>query len=225
MTNEIVFIIHTLIIILLSLGALRIGEHALIALLCLLGVLSNLLIVKQVTLFGFAVTCSDVYAVGSILCLNLLQEYFGKKKAFQAIWASFFCLVVFLAMSQLHLWYTPNLFDITQEHYQAILGIMPRITIASIISYLTVQLIDTGVYSLLQTSFLGKFFTLRTIISLVFSQTLDTVLFSFLGLYGIVGSITHIIIVSLAVKLLIIGLSAPLIGLTKKMIQRNTENL
>ncbi len=217
MINEAIFIIHTIITILFCFMALKLGEHALIATLCLLGVLSNVLIAKQIALFGFEVTCSDVYAVGSILCLNLLQEYFGKTKAMQAIWASFFCLVVFLAMSQLHLWYAPNLFDTTQTHYQAILSIMPRITIASIISYLTVQFVDTRAFSLLQTLFTGKFFTLRTVISLVFSQVLDTVLFSFLGLYGIVGSIGHIIIVSLAVKLLIIGLSAPLIGLSRKL--------
>lgn len=224
MINEALFITHTIITILLSIGALRLGEHALIATLCLFGILSNIFVAKQMTLFGFAVTCSDVYAVGSILCLNILQEYFGKTKAMKAIWASLFCLVVFLTMSQLHLWYLPNHFDTTQEHYQALLNIMPRITIASITSYLAVQCIDTRIFAWLQTLFLGKFFTLRTVISLVFSQTIDTVLFSFLGLYGIAGSVTQIIIVSLVVKLLVIGLSTPLIGFTKKIFPRNAES-
>jgi hypothetical protein len=222
MSNELIFIIHTLITIFFCLGALRLGKHALIATLCLLGVLSNVFIAKQIMLFGFAVTCSDVYAVGGILCLNLLQEFCGREIITRTIWTSFFCLLVFLVMSQLHLWYIPNGFDTAQEHYGALFGIMPRIACASIVSYITVQFVDARIFSLLQRLLLGKFFTVRTIISLVVSQALDTVLFSFLGLYGIVGSVWQIIFVSLVVKLMVIGVSAPLIGVTKYVLNRRT---
>lgn len=223
MINEVLFALHTLITFGFSLGALILGEHALIATLCLFGVLSNIFIVKQITLFGWAVTCSDVYAVGSILCLNLLQEYFGKERIFRAILASFWCIIIFFVMSQLHLWYQPNHFDTAHQHYQALMSIMPRITSASMISYFIVQLIDAYFFALLKKLFCNKFFTLRTIISLILSQTLDTILFSLLGLYGIVESTLHIIIVSLTVKLLIIGLSAPLIGAIKKIITLKTR--
>jgi len=225
MKNELLFVMHTLITILFCLGALRLGKYALIAMLCLLGVLSNVFIAKQIMLCGFAVTCSDVYAVGGILCLNLLQEFFGREIITKTIWTSFFCLLVFLVMSQLHLWYQPNGFDSAHEHYQALFGFMPRIACASIISYITVQLLDVRIFSLLQRLFLGKFFTLRAVISLILSQTLDTVLFSFLGLYCIVGSISQVIIVSLIVKLMIIGLSTPLISLTKKLIPRSPSGV
>ena len=219
--NEVIFILHTFTTIFLGIGALKLGQQALIALVCLLGVLSNIFIAKQVTLFGCAVTCSDAYAVGSILCLNFLQEYFGREKVPQAIWASFFCLMVFLIMSQLHLWYLPNHFDTAQPHYQMLLSIMPRITLASLTSYLTVQVMDMCMFAWLQRLLHGKFFTLRITLSLILSQTLDTVFFSFLGLYGIVGSVLQVIIVSLAVKLLIIALSTPLISLTKRVIKTN----
>jgi uncharacterized integral membrane protein (TIGR00697 family) len=219
MFNEIIFIIHTLIIVILSISALRLGCQALVATLSLFSVLSNMFIAKQIMFFGFSVTCCDVYAVGSILCLNILQEFFGKKNAFRAILTSFFCLIIFLLMSQLHLWYLQNTFDTTQHHYQAILSIMPRITAASIFSYLVVQILDTHIFSLLKKICAGRLFTLRTSLSLVFSQTLDTVLFSVLGLYGNVASITHVIIVSLAIKLLIIAMSTPLIGIAKNVMR------
>ena len=217
MQNEIVFIAHTIITIGFCIGALKLGKHALIAMLCLLGVMSNIFIAKQIMLFGFNVTCSDVYAVGGILCLNLLQEFFGRELITKTIWTSFFCLFVFLVMSQLHLWYLPNYFDTAHAHYQALFGFMPRIASASLASYLTVQFIDIQIFSLLQRIFLGKFFTVRAVISLVFSQMLDTVFFSFLGLYGIVGSIWQVIVVSLIVKLLVIVMSAPLISFAKRL--------
>ncbi len=220
MINEAFFVAHTLATIFFCLGALKLGKNTLIATLCLFGVLSNLFIAKQITLFGFDVTCSDVYAVGGILCLNLIQEFFGKERIVKTIWASFFCLLLFLVMSQLHIWYTPNHFDTAHVHYNAILSLMPRIAAASITTYLIVQLVDARVFSLLQKRFLGKFFALRTALSLTLSQTLDTILFSFLGLYGIVGSLLHIIVVSLIIKFCIIGLSIPLIGLAKKIVPK-----
>lgn len=224
MQNEIIFLLHIFITIIFCIGALKLGKHALIAMLCLLGVMSNIFIAKQITLFGCAVTCADVYAVGGILSLNLLQEFFGQSIAKKTIVSSFFCLLVFLIMSQFHLWYVPNYSDTAMPHYQALFGFMPRIAFASLISYGVVQYCDAQIFSLLQKIFAGKFFTVRTIISLVISQALDTLLFSFIGLYGIVESVAQIIIVSLAIKLIIIFLSAPLISLTKKLVQPGTCN-
>ncbi|KKQ49546.1 MAG: hypothetical protein US69_C0004G0030 [candidate division TM6 bacterium GW2011_GWF2_38_10] len=220
MINEIIFFFHLVGIIVLTGAALWLGELALGALLCLLGVLSNVFVAKQIMLFGWAVTCSDVYAVGCIFCLNLIQEFFGRVQARRVIITSFFCLAVFLFMSQMHLVYVPNQFDVTHAHYAMIFGIMPRITLASLMSYVSVQYFDTFVFSLLSGWFCGRFFGLRMVISLIVSQLLDTVLFSVMGLYGIVASIGHVIIVSLAIKLIIIFCSAPLICFVKSLYAR-----
>jgi uncharacterized integral membrane protein (TIGR00697 family) len=47
-------------------------------------------------------------------------------------------------------------------------------------------------------------FAWRAAIALVFSQFLDTVLFSFAGLYGIVESILDIMVMSFFIKLVVI---------------------
>ena len=59
--------------------------------------------IKQIDLFGFSVTCSDVFAIGGILSLNLLQEYFGKEAASRAVKVSLLALLFFAVMSQVHL--------------------------------------------------------------------------------------------------------------------------
>ncbi len=56
-------------------------------------------------------------------------------------------------------------------------------------------------------------------ISLFLSQTLDTALFSFLGLYGLVASVIDIMIVSLLAKWVAIGCSASLIALARRLIK------
>lgn len=219
--NELIFILHTFFIAAITLGALYLGKQALITLICFLGVFSNLLVVKQMTLFGFDVTCSDVFAVGGLLGLNLAQEYFGKACAQKIILLNFYMLVVYLAVTQFHLWYTPNNFDEAHMHFDALFSVMPRIIIASIGVYVFVQFLDTYLYGFLNRFFTGRYLVLRSMISLLVSQLLDTILFSITALYGIVGSVTHIIIVSYAIKVICIIITLPVIALAQRFIRKN----
>ena len=71
--NELIFLFH-LVISLIFLGlAIRLGKIALGLYIGLSGVLANLFVVKQVQLFGLNATASDVFVIGGILGLNLLQ--------------------------------------------------------------------------------------------------------------------------------------------------------
>ena len=79
--NELLFFIHVFLVVSFVMGALRLGKAALIALSAVQAVLANLFVVKQIDLFGFSITCSDVFAVGGILSINLIQEFFGKEAA------------------------------------------------------------------------------------------------------------------------------------------------
>ncbi|MBU6446498.1 MAG: queuosine precursor transporter, partial [Verrucomicrobia bacterium] len=111
--NELIFFLHIWIVLAFALGALRLGQAALTAFIGLQGVLANLLVVKQMSLFGLTVTCSDVFSIGGILSLNLLQEYFGKDAAKRAVNISLGALLFFALMSQIHLFYQPAPFDAT----------------------------------------------------------------------------------------------------------------
>jgi uncharacterized PurR-regulated membrane protein YhhQ (DUF165 family) len=57
-------------------------------------------------------------------------------------------------------------------------------------------------------------------LSLSLSQFLDTVLFSMLGLYGIVSAITEIILVSYSIKLLAIANTLPWSLMNKRLFLR-----
>lgn len=221
--NEVIFVFHTIFIALTILGALYLGKHALIGVICFLGVFSNLLVIKQMTFFGFDVTCSDVFAVGALLGLNLAQEYFGSSWAKKTIILNFYMMLVYLIVSQFHLWYIPNQFDSTHLHFDAIFSTMPRITIASISVYVLVQLFDTQLYGFLHRLCKGRYLVGRSMISLLVSQLLDTVLFSFAALYGTVGSVTHIIIVSYVIKIACIIIAVPFVALAQCLIRKKSS--
>lgn len=200
--NELIFFGHIFSVVFLTFMALRIGRDALIVLTVLLAMLANFFVLKQMLLFGWNVTCSDVFAVGSILSLNLLQEHFGKETATRTTTLCFFGMAFFGLMSKIHLLYTPSPSDYSQLSYLTLLSPTPRLLLASLLSFYLVQRFDVFFFAFLRKRYLG--WRWRQILSLVTSQLLDTLLFSFLGLYGLVDSLTSILVVSFLIKVMVI---------------------
>lgn len=223
MQNLIILFLHVTTICGLTLFTLRLGREWMLAWLALLAVAMNLFVLKQITLFGLNVTSSDALAVGYLLGLNLIQEFFGSHYARKCVWISFFIACSFVLLSQIHLLYVPNPYDLAHSHFMFLFHPMPRIILASLFTFCVIQLIDLKFFGFLRKKTHGKYLTARTTLALGVSQTLDTLLFSFLGLYGLVASIEHIILLSLAVKGIVIVLSAPFISISKKMIAYGTQ--
>ena len=213
--NEILFLTHILLVLVFLGAAVRLGKEALIAFVSLTGVLANLFVVKQTMLFGLHVTCSDVCAIGGILGLNRLQALFGAPAAKRAVTASLLALLFFASMSQMHLLYSPSAFDGTHGAFAKILDSSPRIIGASIVVYYVVQRFDVLFFGYLKRVFSNL--ALRLLASLFVSQAIDTILFSFLGLYGIVESLFDIILVSYIVKCSVIACGGPIAALFKRI--------
>lgn len=213
--NELLFFGHVFLVVGFLFAALKRGSAALTALIALQAVFANLFVVKQMLFFGLEVTCSDVYAIGGLLALNVLQEFFGKEAAKKAIGISFLASVFFAVMAQVHLLYAPSSFDQTHGAFAQIFSSTPRIVFASMGVYWLVQQFDLRFFGWLQTKFSAL--PLRLGVSLMISQTLDTILFSFFGLYGLVSSLLGIILVSLLTKWLAIGCSVPFSTFLKKI--------
>ena len=120
--NECVFFLHIFLLVSFVLVSLKLGKETLIACFAVQIILANLFVTKQIACFGLQVTCTDVYTIGALFSLNLLQEYFGKGCAKKTIWTVFFLLFFFIAMSQIHLGYIPSKYDLMHLSFKAILG-------------------------------------------------------------------------------------------------------
>ena len=213
--SELIFVLHAIIIAIFAILSLILGQSMLTAFICIQCILANLFVLKQTTLFTFTTTCADTFTIGAIFGLNLLQEYFGKESAKKAIWSNFLLLIFYTIMSQIHLAYTPTIQDITQMHFMPLLSIMPRITIASFVVYLFTQILDYHLYGFFKRICHNKFLILRNYASIAICQLIDTVLFSFLGLYGIVDDIMSIIVVSYLIKLVAIFMTTPFVAFSR----------
>ena len=204
MINELIFFIQIFLIVGFALVAFKLGKEALVAWVAIQPLIANLFVLKQITLFGLDVTASDAFIIGSLLGLNFLQEYFNREEANRATRICFFFMLFFALVSQLHLIYQPNAYDTSQSAFLTLLTPSPRLLIASMSVFFIVQQMDIRFFAFLKKILPQVSFAWRAAIALVFSQFLDTVLFSFAGLYGIVESILDIMVMSFFIKLVVI---------------------
>lgn len=167
------------------------GQEGLIAWIALCAVLANLLVLKQITLFGLNATASDIFAVSGLLGLTLLQKEGGEAIARKAIQITLMSLLFFCCMGYLHLWYEPSQYDTMQSTYETLLSPAPRLLVASLIAYHCSQwtnllLIRAGAYPIL---------------AMLSAQWVDTILFAIIGLMGQMGALWEVILVGYLIKI------------------------
>lgn len=211
MFNFFLLILHIAIVSSISLFTLRLCKEAVAMWLGLLAIAMNLFVLKQIPLLGLHVTASEALCVGYLLTLNLIQEFYGKKFARQMVKLTFFIMLFFVILSRIHLLYEG-------EPNHDLFSPLPRLYFASLVSFFTVQFFDISLFSFLRNKLSGRFLTIRTTVSLLLSQTLDTVLFTFIGLWGIVDNPGDVILFSLIIKSLIIFLNAPFVSISKRIV-------
>jgi len=201
--NEIIFASHLAAILVISYITRRLGLVALTCFVVLQSLLANLFVLKQIVLFGYEVTCSDVFSVGAIVALNLLQEDFDAAASRRAVLLSFFFMIFFVLMSWIHLLYAPSGQDYMHSAYSQILSFAPRLMFASICTTVIAQGVDVRLFSSMKMLAPKASLFFRSGITVFISQGLDTLLFTFLGLYGLVASPWNIFFISYAIKMFI----------------------
>jgi len=217
--NNLIFILHTIIISLITIISSRLGEKFITSTLVIFGILANLFVLKQIDLFSMQVTSSDVFIVGISLGLNLIQDQFDQKTAQKTVWISFWGLLIYTILSQFQIWYIPNQLDCTNLHFVNLLSLAPRLTVASLISYLISQTIDVKLYAYLKDKLANQPGLIRNYLSIAISQLADTIIFSLIGLSGLNYNLFHIILFSYTIKLFAITISTITISGLKKIIK------
>ena len=206
MINEIVFVLQVAAVVASVRGAKRLGKEAVMTLATLLAVFANVFVLKQIDLLGWTVTCSDAYVIGHLMCLNLLQQLHGKESAQKTITLSFSAMLIFAILSQIHLLFSPSPFDKANGHYLALLDVAPRLLTASLATFYCMQRLDLFLFGKIRKVLPRFSWKARSAVSLIISQGFDTLLFTLLGLYGVVENWVSIFWMSFAVKCTAIGL-------------------
>ncbi|EKD93146.1 MAG: hypothetical protein ACD_28C00227G0001 [uncultured bacterium] len=116
---------------------------------------------------------------------DVLTEVYGYARSRRVIWIGFggLLLAMLTIMVVQKLPASPDWPG--QEAYNAILGLTPRIMIASLIAYCAGEFSNSYLLAKLKLKTKGKFLWLRTISSTLVGQGIDTLLFVFIAFYGV----------------------------------------
>ncbi len=182
MSNELLFIIQTIIGLAFTLVAFSMGRNWLYGYIAVCIVLANIFVTKQITLFGIPATGGNVLYGSIFLATDLLAEHFGKREARQAILLGFGAALFYLIMSQFILKFSPSPDDWgAAEGMATIFDFAPAIVLASLMAYLILQFHDIWAFHWIREKTGGRYLWLRNNGSTWVSQLFDSVVFSILA--------------------------------------------
>lgn len=157
---------------------------------CLL--LSNLVAGKLTSVFGMTLPAAVILFPLTYILGDIITEVYGFRKARTAIWLGFsanaFAVLVYMAVIALP---HPDFWH-GQEAYRTVLGTTPRIFAASLAGYLFGEFSNAVILSRLKVRTNGRMLWLRTILSTIVGEALDTIIFITISFAGIIDSGTLI---------------------------------
>lgn len=152
-------------------------------------ILANIQVVLLVDLFGFGTTLGNILYAGGFLVTDILAENYGRKEAQRAVYLGFFSLIAMTLIMQIAVSFTPSNIEegiITFNGVKRVFDFMPRIVIASLISYLISQTHDIWAYEFWKKKYSEpKHIWIRNNASTMVSQLIDNACFTLIAFYGV----------------------------------------
>ncbi len=116
---------------------------------------------------------------------DILTEVYGYQKARRIIWLGFFCLILAALTFALVQYLPPAQNWPNQPAYEAILGFVPRLVMASMVAYFLGEFANSYILAKMKIYSQGKRLWARTIGSTIFGQLADSAVFSLIAFYGV----------------------------------------
>ena len=153
---------------------------------CVCLITANVLETKQISLGVFNITGGLIVFPVSYIINDCVCEVWGYRKARLLIWLGFamnFLFVLFGAIADAipgaPYWHN-------DEGFHAVFGLAPRIAAASFVAFLVGSFVNAYVMSRMKINSDGHNFSLRAILSTIFGEGADSLIFFPLALYGVV---------------------------------------
>ncbi len=184
--------------------------------------ISNIITVKTINVFGLIFTAADMLFPITYILNDIFTEVYGFNKAKLVIWLSFFCNLVMVTIFGVSIWLPADESFTLQNDFVNILGSTPRILIASFISFLVGNFTNAMVLSKIKIKTKGKYLALRTIVSTLIGEGLDTILFvpivfiGVLNLQEIFSLILNIYVLKVLVEVVLTPITYKVVNLIKK---------
>lgn len=169
---------------------------------CVCLIVANLVEIKTVS-FGFlTVTAGMVVFPVSYIINDCLVEVYGFRKARMVIWLGFLMNLLVTILLQLAIVLPGDGSWDGQDAMVAIYGGVPRILVASFLAFICGSMVNAWVMSRMKLSSQGRYFSIRAIVSTLWGEGVDSVIFFPIAFGGVLpwSTILHLIIAQALLK-------------------------
>lgn len=147
---------------------------------------ANLLGTKQIALGPISVTGGLLIFPVSYIINDCVCEVWGYNRARLLIWLGFFMNFFFVAVCALCDAIPGAPYWDNDAGFHAIFGLAPRIALASFLAFVAGSFINAYVMSRMKVMSQGRHFSLRAILSTIFGESADSLIFFPLAFYGVI---------------------------------------
>ena len=152
---------------------------------CVCLVAANLLETKVVQLGPISITAGLLVFPISYIIIDCIAEVWGFRKARLIIWMGFLMNFMVVALGQIAVALPAAPFWEGEESFNFVFGMAPRIAVASLLAFFVGSFINAYVMSRLKIASHGKNFSGRAILSTVFGDSADSLIFFPLAFGGL----------------------------------------
>lgn len=146
--------------------------------------LANVIVPKQITLFGIDVTLGNIMFSSTYLCTDILSETEGFKASKRAVNIGLLSACFYIAFTQVSKWFIPNTYDYTQTAIETLFTLSARVTVASVVMFFIANVCDVYLFEFIK-KICPKHLWLRNNISTITCNCLENFAFTFCGFLGV----------------------------------------
>ena len=189
-------------------------------------VLANWFDPRLINIIGFDTDAGTLIFPFTFLLSDLITEVYGFKYARRAIWCGFLFNALFIIYGQVVIHMPSPHYSTNNEMFDAILATNIRIILASGISYLISEPLNSLIMAKLKIKMHGCYLGIRFISSTIVASGSDSLIFGVIAFYGTMNNMNlfSLILTMWLIKLIIEVLGLPIsIRLSKKL--KESEHL
>lgn len=193
---------------------------------CICIVVANLVEIKTIDAGWFTITAGLVIFPVSYIINDCIVEVYGFAKARLVIWLGFISSLFVAIMLQVAIWLPGGSQWMSQQAMEQIYGQVPRIMAASFTAFLSGSMINAYVMSRLKRTMPGAGFSFRAIVSTLWGESVDSIIFFPIAFAGVlpVATIVSLIVTQALIKTLYEIIILPVTCFTVKRLKRHEQS-
>lgn len=147
--------------------------------------ISNIAAQKLFAFGPFTFTAGIIVFPFAYIFGDILTEVYGYARSRRVIWTGFACNIFLVIVIAISIWLPPAEGWPLQEQFASVLGMVPRIVVASLIAYWAGEFSNSYVLAKMKVWMEGRQLWMRTIGSTIVGQGIDTTLFAIIAFAGV----------------------------------------